>query len=440
MKHARYLALLLAAIMAVSIMSACNNAGSPSGQKKDVTLYFWCGVPEAFGPRQTMDAYTALNPHVTFEFVQLAWDDASDTRLVTSLMGNDGVDIYMPTRGYLNKAEQGVALDLTDFLKKNNIDLIKDLGEDAVQYQYEGKFHSIPVFRSSVLWMLNMDMFEAAGIPLPDDNWTLDEFMEIAKKLTKGSGADKVYGAYIQSNWGAYYRCLAEGFLEAPDSFSEDLKSTRFTDPIQIEILERYLTMTDVDKSMPSYSECVAEAYMSNQMLLTEKAAMVYTGSFTLRDVKNREAYPHTFKVAFAMPPLDPRYDKQMYQAGLQDPIMINPKTAYLDECYAFVKWFYEEGMENFIPGGRTPANVNYPASKVAELFVAGYEDLIDSKSFERVYSSSRRPTIIFQGVEFDEVGTVLIQEFEEAVVGNKTPAQAMADAKERADKILASK
>ena len=433
------LLVLLAFVTVFAILLGSCGAGS-GGSKKEITLYFWCGVPEAFGPRQTMDAYTAKNPNVKFEFVQLAWDEASDTKLVTALMGNDGVDIYMPTRAYINKAEQGVAQDLTDFLSKNKIDLFKDLGADASTYQYNGKFHSIPVFRSAVYWMLNMDMFEAAGVPLPDDSWTVDDLMEIARKLTKGSGADKVYGAYITSNWGAYFSALTNGFADSTDQWSEDMKSVKFTVPVSLDFLKKYLIMTDVDKSMPTYSECVAEGYMPNQMLLTEKAAMVYTGSYVLRDVKNREKYPHTFKTAFAMPPLDPAYNKKLYQAGLQDPIMINPKTKYMDECYKFLKWFYDEGMENFIPGGRTPANVNYPSANVAEKFVAGYEDIIDKASFERVLKADRKPMMIYQGVDVNEVGMYLVQEFEEAAVGNKTPEQALADAQDRADKYLAGK
>lgn len=37
---------------------------------------------------------------------------------------------------------------------------------------------------------LNTKMFEDAGIEIPADTWTMDEFVEIAKQLTKGSGAD----------------------------------------------------------------------------------------------------------------------------------------------------------------------------------------------------------------------------------------------------------
>jgi len=154
-----------------------------------------------------------------------------------------------------------------------------------------------------------------------------------------------------------------------------------------------------------------------------------------LRDVKNREAYPHTFKLGFVMPPLDPRFDRQLYQAGLQDPIMVNPKTDNMDESLKFLKWVYTEGIEHFIPGGRLPADVNYPAERAAELFVAGYEDLIDKDSFERVFDSTRNVTVIYMGL--DEAGTILQQEAESAIVGTKTPEQALADAKARADEYL---
>jgi ABC-type glycerol-3-phosphate transport system substrate-binding protein len=168
---------------------------------------------------------------------------------------------------------------------------------------------------------------------------------------------------------------------------------------------------------------------------------MVYTGSYVLRDVKNRDAYPHDFKLAFAMPPLNPKYpDRKFYQAGLQDPVMVNPKTPHMDESLKFLKWFYDEGFSYFIPGGRTPARKDYPADKVAELFIAGYEDLIDKDSFMRVLSADRIPGVIYQGADMDEAHLLTLPEFEEAYVGNKTPAEALAAMKSKADNLLANR
>jgi multiple sugar transport system substrate-binding protein len=42
--------------------------------------------------------------------------------------------------------------------------------------------------------ILNMDMFEQAGVPLPSYDWTFDDFTALARKLTTGTGADKKYG------------------------------------------------------------------------------------------------------------------------------------------------------------------------------------------------------------------------------------------------------
>ncbi len=49
---------------------------------------------------------------------------------------------------------------------------------------------------------LNLDMFEAAGVDVPSDDWTWDDFLEIASQLTSGEGASKNYGtASLGGGW-----------------------------------------------------------------------------------------------------------------------------------------------------------------------------------------------------------------------------------------------
>ena len=70
---------------------------------------------------------------------------------------------------------------------------------------------------------LNTKMFADAGIEIPADTWTAEEFVEVAQQLTGGAGADEQWGYY----W-ANYTDQTFAFIAAFGGalYSEDGKSS----------------------------------------------------------------------------------------------------------------------------------------------------------------------------------------------------------------------
>ncbi len=405
------------------------------------TLYWWGGVPQDKGPDQVIAAYKKIKPEITIEYTKLGWDDASNVKLDTALMSGVGIDVYMPTRGYLEKAEKGLALELTPFLTKDGIDLTKDIGADIADYMYQNKYYNIPTSRSLVIWMFNMDKLKDAGLSLPDDKWTTKDMQAYAKALTKGDGANKVFGAFFTCNWANMWLQPSSGFLQGVDLYNKEFTAPVFTDPRVTFSANLFQQMQDTDKSIPSYAECAAEKYLPSQMLMTEKAAMVYSGSYVLRDIKDRATYPHTFKTGFALPPLAAEFADKAYRvADLEDPIMISPKTTHQEECWAFLKWFYREGFASFVEGGRIPSYTGFTAAQVGQYLTAGYEDLIDMDSFAKVYASTRTLAARTQKVEVSQANTRLAQQMELAMLGQQSVEQALTKAAAEAAQALTGK
>lgn len=48
---------------------------------------------------------------------------------------------------------------------------------------------------------LNLDLFEEAGVEPPGDDWTWDDFLQIASQLTSGEGVNKQFGSDSLSGW-----------------------------------------------------------------------------------------------------------------------------------------------------------------------------------------------------------------------------------------------
>jgi multiple sugar transport system substrate-binding protein len=153
-------------------------------------------------------------------------------KLVTQAAAGQAPDV-------INIATEGVQLGLDNelfasmdgFLKndpeaqslQDNIDpkLLDGFRKDGSTYLMPNTFNTMVIY-------YNTKMFKEAGIERPSEDWTWDEFLEISKKLTTGSGADKVYGFALP-----YYTFGITPWLysNGTSMMSEDLKTSQLTDP-----------------------------------------------------------------------------------------------------------------------------------------------------------------------------------------------------------------
>ena len=92
------------------------------------------------------------------------------------------------------------------FDKKNYSGLIEQLSID-------GKTYGVPFRKDNTLIFYNKDLFDKAGVEYPKDGMTMEEYEELAQKMTGGEGNDKVYGAHTHtwtSNVSQYARRVEE--------------------------------------------------------------------------------------------------------------------------------------------------------------------------------------------------------------------------------------
>ena len=62
----------------------------------------------------------------------------------------------------------------------------------------------MPFRKDNYMIFYNKDLFDERGVPYPQDGMTLEEFRALAKEMTYGEGADKVYGAHLHT----WAKCL----------------------------------------------------------------------------------------------------------------------------------------------------------------------------------------------------------------------------------------
>ena len=134
-------------------------------------------------------------------------------------------------------AAMGALQDLTEFVEDDSqLDWQGYYPALADYGRYEGHIYGLPVECAPTLMFVNKTLLDREGIPMPQEDWTWDEFYDICARVTRdtdGDGALDQFGVYGY-DW--QLAALANGAR----LFREDGKASYFADP-RMEAALRFL-------------------------------------------------------------------------------------------------------------------------------------------------------------------------------------------------------
>lgn len=208
----KLLSLALAAVLVLTLLAGCGGgassapastaapaASTPAAASDEPITMKWAlwDIDATAYYQPLIDAYKEQNPNVTIEMVDLGSTDYQ-TVLATQLSGGaDDLDIITvkDIPGYANLVNLGMLEPLNDY-NTNDTSLY---GGTIEQITVDGNYYAVP-FRSD-FWVVfyNKDLFDAANVEYPTNDMTLDEYDALARQVTSGSGAEKVYGCHYHT-------------------------------------------------------------------------------------------------------------------------------------------------------------------------------------------------------------------------------------------------
>lgn len=325
---------------------------APSGEKTVIHYYDWAPMDMSI-----IDDFNASHDDIEVQYHAIP-DNGSDklTQLDILAMGGGEIDVMPGSDGeQMLRMKNGMYAPLDEFIQRDGIDMEKNFGGILNYASYNGVTYGYPL-RSTVegIWY-NKDMFDAAGIEYPDGSWTWDEYKEIAEKLTSGEGDSKVYGTYTHTFNGQW----APVGNEVSSWYTEDGKCNITADGFKT-ALERRKEMDDAGFQM-SFSQIIATKASQASTFLSGKCAMVQAGSWIVQNIKDKENYPHDFRIGVA--PL-PRFDESVdakNNFSVAATILAIPATSqHKDAAWTFIRYMIEDGAERIAGTG------NYPSYKPA--------------------------------------------------------------------------
>jgi multiple sugar transport system substrate-binding protein len=185
--------------------AAASSAGAAScgtyrGPATTISYAMWGDTTELANQQKIVDAFRALNPTITVKVTAADWDSYWP-KLQTDLAGGNAPDVFlMDGPLFADYQTRDQLLDLSPLIARDGFDTtqladlaVKDFaGADGDQYGLPRDLNTIALF-------YNKTMFDAAGIPYPDDTWDWAKLVEVATKLTKPSGAPNQWGFYTET-------------------------------------------------------------------------------------------------------------------------------------------------------------------------------------------------------------------------------------------------
>jgi multiple sugar transport system substrate-binding protein len=174
-----------------------------SGPPVTIEYSIWGDPAEINSQKAVVEGFTAANPDITVNVTVSDWDAYWD-KLQTGLAGGAAPDVFAMD-GPLGPDYQSrdVLLDLTPYIDAEGYDL-GQLDDNAVKdfTTKDGVVFGLPRDLNVIALFYNKDMFDAAGIPYPDDTWTWDKLVEVGKQLTvdkDGNGTVDQWGIYTET-------------------------------------------------------------------------------------------------------------------------------------------------------------------------------------------------------------------------------------------------
>ena len=440
----RITALLLALTLVVTLFSACSNSGGQSsqggeasgtktssasegktggdsGEPVTIQVAVSGSAQELEIHQQKFDLYTKDHPNVTIKPIDIGTERVQ--KLMTLIGSGSAPDIL-----YLNEwtyvfANKNVLLPLDDFIGKESFDTSVYPESLLVPLRYDGKLYALPQEISPFVIYYNKDMFEAAGVPLPTDDWTIDEFYSAAEALT--NPAEKVYGYRHPGNWpDQVLGWLSRAGVEYDISGTEQ---KGLETPEALNALKFLYKMVVEDKFSPNPADLQAMGKSADAMFRNGKSAMESAGLWMLPQYK---ADPLPFNWDVVRMPVD---QNQKTKAGILN-WGISATSKNPDAAWDLLKFLCgPEGMKIV-----AESNMALPGSTDE----AANQIVLDSKFPENVKAFiDSVPDVDFVdqlSVYRTEVNTALGKLVDEMLIGKRTPEETQEELVKQVNKILA--
>ncbi len=243
---------MTAAALALVLLLSITGCGASDG-KTHLTFQIW-DVAQRASMEAICAAYTAKHPDVEIEGQVTNWTEYW-TKLEAAAESNTMPDIFwMHTNQILYYADFGMLADVTDLYADEDPSYYQNHFSDISignASGSDGRLYGVPKDKDNLVLVYNKEMFDAAGVAYPDENWTWDDLVSASAQIYDKTGKYG-YMAYNDDQMGYWsFVYQAGGCI-----LTEDKTRAGFDQPGTRKGMEFYVGLQD-------YEWCPDQSYFA---------------------------------------------------------------------------------------------------------------------------------------------------------------------------------
>lgn len=269
------------------------------------------------------------NPGIVIEYVA-APDVGRSSPPYESVSASAAAADCFAWRGPPAPSEASTVVDLRTLIDAETNFPLDDYWPLALQpFEREGRLTGLPyAFGVPVLWY-NPQAFDAAGLPYPANDWTIEDVFAAAETLTD----DRQYG--LADGGSPTLAFLLDNDKVGLTTGEGPLLRPRFTEPEVVEALERYVELVQGVTPFAgrySYSNPLTMA----EVMEFQRAAMLFGGD--LVNWSTEEKLFEGYRVVLLR-------DTQPAQYSRSGALFISASSPYIDACWSWIKYLSESEL-----------------------------------------------------------------------------------------------
>jgi multiple sugar transport system substrate-binding protein len=427
MKRSMFAGVFCLALVAVACTGggSSDGGGSSSGPVKLTFAAEWTGQTKVITD-QLVQQWNTAHPDIQVEMSNYGSADYALTKIETQLAGGDAPDIAYLYGSYAGKvASVPQAVKLNSYINKDpSFDWNDFWPAERLAATVDGQIIGIPALIDNLALVYNKKLFDAAGLDYPTPDWTWQDFRDAAKQLTDPATHQYGWALNLDGSEDTVWHYDTFLWQAGGDILNSSNTQATFNSAAGIKALTAISDMTNVDHSV--YEDNSQGLY--SRLFDTNKIAMLYTGPWDLPDFK-------THHIDYGVQILPGDLNHQTI-SGPDNWVIFNNGSARVQAAFEFLSWYTagEQDIQLAQAAGTLPI-------RKSEEKLAGYKEYLKAVPGVDVFEANlanaekARPGI----ASYPKVSSVMGEAIAQAAYGKMTPADALNQAAEQVNQILAS-
>ena len=406
-------------------------AAAPAA-KEPVTLTwaFWGSPEEAVSHKLVADAFMKEHPEIKIETWNEPWDNYF-TKIQALWASGDpkavpDIAFLWPTPKY---AAEGVLENLDPYIQKSGYNLNDYWGGLLESAKYKGSVYGFPRDIEVNVLYYNKALFDKAGVKYPDENWTWDDFLAAADKLTVKDSSGKVTQYALAMEGGKYDKWVNQNGGAILDDYVNPSKCM-MADPKSIAAIKFFSDM--MNKGYAMRDADLSQAGGDQAVFQSGQAAMIIQNTSRVSSFNKAN-----MNYDVAVVPI-PKGGKRWNAAGGAAWVM-SAKSDNKDAAWTFLQWLQsKDGGEKLY-------------TERGEIFPA-LQSAANSPAFMTDQPPANKKAIVAEAAasgvggfgyfpEWDEMdGTIITPALQKIWTGEAAPEQALPAMCKQVDQFLKDK